>query len=456
MLRSLPRRLAGAIALLALAAAPAAAQRAAPPTLPSILVSADWLAAHLGDPGLVVLHVLQPRQVAAFEAGHVPGARVLRYDRIAGEVDGLAVELLDAERVRAAFAEAGVGDGSRVVLVGEPMAAARAWMTLDWLGLGDRAALLDGGMTAWRAGRHPVERGAAAPVAPATLAAGPRAERVVDAAWVRARLGDPRVALVDARPPDEYTGADGGRGHLLAGHIPGARNLHWERLLVSRDDPRFRPAAELRALLEQAVAAPDRTVLTYCMIGMRASVTYFASRLLGYDTRFYDGSWDDWSRRGLPAVGGRGRERGTEGAASRETGRRAAAGGPTDEGSVARRASCNGEDVRPGSSGFPAALATRDARRFPALPRGPPRRSTPSPATRLPRPPWHASCRACSPHDHLRRPRRRRPGAAGASRGDGGAGGLARRRGARRLRRARGALDRHRGARLRRRARARG
>ena len=304
MIRIPPRRLAGALALLALAASPApvTAQRAAPPTLPSILVSASWLAEHLRDPGLVVLHVLQPRQLAAFEAGHVPGARVLRYDRIAGEVDGLAVELLGAERVRAAFAEAGVGDGSRVVLVGEPMSAARAWLTLDWLGLGDRAAVLDGGMPAWRAGAHPLSRETPA-VQRATLTVRPQADRFVDAAWIRARLGDPAIALVDARPASEYTGSDGGHdGMHRAGHIPGARNLYWERLMVSRADPRFRPAAELRALLAEAGAAPDRTVVAYCMIGMRASVAYFVSRLLGYETRFYDGSWEDWSRRGLPAV----------------------------------------------------------------------------------------------------------------------------------------------------------
>ncbi|HEX5830085.1 MAG TPA: rhodanese-like domain-containing protein, partial [Gemmatimonadaceae bacterium] len=113
-----------------------------------------------------------------------------------------------------------------------------------------------------------------------------------------------RVALVDARPADEYTGADGGHDHMLAGHIPGARNLYWERLLVSRRDPRFRPIAELRRRFEESGAAPGDTVVSYCLIGMRASVTYFVSRLLGYETRFYDGSWDDWSRRGLPAVKG--------------------------------------------------------------------------------------------------------------------------------------------------------
>jgi 3-mercaptopyruvate sulfurtransferase SseA len=38
------------------------------------------------------------------------------------------------------------------------------------------------------------------------------------------------------------------------------------------------------------------------MVGMRASVVYFVSRMLGYDARLYDGSIMDWSRRKLPTV----------------------------------------------------------------------------------------------------------------------------------------------------------
>lgn len=284
---------------LALTAAGAGAQT----RLPSILVSADWLAEHLRAPDVVVLHVAHARQKAAADTAHVPGSRFLQYDRIAGDAAGVAVELRPADALRQAFADAGVSTASRVVLVGEPMSAARAWVTLDWLGLGDRAAVLDGGMAAWRAGGHPVSRAWAAH-APGELAVTPQPERFVDAAWVRARLADPAVALVDARPPREYTGEDGGRDHMRPGHIPGAHNLHWEELMVSRADPRLRPEAELRALFERAGAGADRTVVAYCMIGMRASVAYFVSRLLGYETRFYDGSWDDWTRRGLPAVTG--------------------------------------------------------------------------------------------------------------------------------------------------------
>lgn len=293
------RRLA-ALLLLPLAAPAAHAQT----RLPSILVSADWLDANLRAPDLVVLHVAHARQKAAADTAHVPGARFLQYDRIAGDVEGVAaVELRPADALRRAFADAGVSSASRVVLVGEPMSAARAWATLDWLGLGDRAAVLDGGMVAWRAGGRPVAR-TWEPHAPGDLAPSPQPERFVDATWVHSRLGDPTVALVDARPSREYTGEDGGHEHMKPGHIPGARNLYWEELVVSRADPRLKPEAELRRLFEAAGAGEGRTVVAYCMIGMRASVAYFVSRLLGYETRFYDGSWDDWSRRALPAVTG--------------------------------------------------------------------------------------------------------------------------------------------------------
>lgn len=271
-------------------------------SLPSMLVSAAWLAERRADPALVVLHV--SHRPAEYDSAHVPGARWLRYTAIAGDVDGVPVELPGVDALRAAFEAVGVGDGSRVVLYGDPMSAARAWMTLDYLGLGHRAAILDGGLAAWRQAGQPTTT-EVPPAARGTLRVRPQPERVVDAAWVRARLDRPGIALVDARPAREYTGADGGHdGAHLAGHVPGAHNLYWERLMLSRQDPRFRDAAELRALLAEAGVADGDTVVAYCFIGMRASVVYFVSRLLGHETRLYDGSWVDWSARRMPVVAG--------------------------------------------------------------------------------------------------------------------------------------------------------
>jgi thiosulfate/3-mercaptopyruvate sulfurtransferase len=172
------------------------------------------------------------------------------------------------------------------------LAAGRAFFTLDYLGH-TRVSLLDGGLEAWKA-----ENGALATTPPqvrrGSFTPRPRADRVVDAGWVRQRLDDPRYLLIDARPTAQFSGEDA--AGLRAGHIPGAKNIFWRTALVSDDDPRLRPAAELRSLYAAAGAAPNRTVVTYCRTGMQASHAYFVARYLGYDAVMYDGSMVDWSR----------------------------------------------------------------------------------------------------------------------------------------------------------------
>ncbi len=88
-----------------------------------------------------------------------------------------------------------------------------------------------------------------------------------------------------------------------AGHLPGARQLVWTDL-VSRSS-QFLSDAELRAKLEAAGARAGVPVVSYCMIGMRASVIYFVARHLGFDAKMYDGSIVDWGRRKLPVRRGR-------------------------------------------------------------------------------------------------------------------------------------------------------
>ena len=218
------------------------------------------------------------------------------------ERNGIPNEFPPPDSMAALLQRAGLG-GQRVVIVGEPIPAGRAYAGLDYLGLGDRAALLDGGPGALAAAS-----GAPAADTPASSAAAAgqdaspdldvdvREDMIVDAAWVHERLDDPAVVILDARPPAEYTGATPGQGIDRPGHIPGAYNLFWQTLIRSPEDPRLKDEAELRRIFEAAGVSPQSTVVSYCRTGGQASFLYAVARHLGYDVRLYDGSFVDWSR----------------------------------------------------------------------------------------------------------------------------------------------------------------
>ena len=272
-----------------------------------LLVSADWLQSHLADPNVVVLHADMRRE--AYDQGHIPGATFLDMTRLVWDGDpAWGAEMRSPAEIESALEDAGVRNGLHhlVVYASNPLYASRAFMTLEVMGLRGMVQMLDGGYGGW------VEDGRAVSTEPVTVAQGeltlePRDDILVDADWINQRLGDPSMALIDARPDDEYTGEDGGMdGMTHPGHIPGAVQMYWEELVESREVPRMPDRSELARLFADAGAQEGDTVVTYCMVGWRASFNYFAARMLGYETKFYDGSWHDWgSREDLPYVEGR-------------------------------------------------------------------------------------------------------------------------------------------------------
>lgn len=281
-----------------------------PPPREPLLISAADLAARTKDADLLILHVANNQ--SAFDEEHIPGARFVRYGDIAVDGDGLGSELPAVDSLDRALEAAGVSDAARIVVYGtSTVAAARLFFTLDVLGH-PRVALLDGGLRSWTAEGKPTTRGAedAQTSSPShqrqTRGFTPRlnTERLAGAEWIQQRVGASQINLVDVRPDPEFTGSDGGMGGAhVAGHIAGARQLPWDTLVDASG--RFFPATELRAKLDAIGIARDKPVVSYCMVGMRASVVYFVARYLGYDARLYDGSIVDWGRRGLPTVKGR-------------------------------------------------------------------------------------------------------------------------------------------------------
>ena len=288
----------GAVAA-TLAASPglAAAQKADDD---SVIVSTAWLARHLSDPKLVVLYV--GHDTADAKGDKIPGSRLVSYMDITTQRDGLGTELPPVDKLKDLFESVGVSSGSHVVIYGHmaPMAS-RAFFTLDYLG-NVRASVLDGGLAKWKREGRPVAA-LVATVAKGTYAPKPRPELVVDAAWIQPRLGKPGTALIDTRTDGEYVGDGERHGMPSNGHLLGGRQLEWEHLFKNPDEGEFLDRAAL-AKLYAARVQPGDTVVTYCWVGYRASMTYLAARALGYPTRLYDGSYQDWSRRNLPVVKG--------------------------------------------------------------------------------------------------------------------------------------------------------
>lgn len=279
--------------LLALSILPV--QAADPGVQESLIVSTDWLAKHLNDDSLVLLQVGDKEE---YLTAHIPGARFIALSDISTpRGQGLVLELPPVDQLKATFEKLGVTDKSHIVVYfGKDWVTptARVFFTLDYLGLGDHTAILDGGLPAWRAEGKPVTADLREPK-PGHFTPHPNTKLVVDAPWVSANLNKPGVMILDARAQKFYTGAEAGQ-MPRGGHIPNARNIPFSSLV---EDPtnKFKSAAALRELFNTAGVKPGDSVTTYCHIGQQASLLYFVARYLGYEAHLYDGSFEDWSHR---------------------------------------------------------------------------------------------------------------------------------------------------------------
>lgn len=260
---------------------------------PEMLVSAQWLAGHLNDPKVVVLHVADKR--ADYRRGHLPGARFLFTEDFA---IGNDVELPSVEKLKDVFEKLGVSDDTRVVIytTAWPPTAARAWFTLDYLGHGDRAAILDGGIEHWMVENRPITTEVPTPARGKFTPHVHEGARALLEEAQKATDADSKELLVDSRPMRRYRD----------GHPAGAVPIYWQETLADpNDDPVFLPLDKLKTLFESRGVKPGRKLVTYCEVGLQASHMYFVARYLGYDAALYDGSMHEWSMvKELPLVKG--------------------------------------------------------------------------------------------------------------------------------------------------------
>lgn len=261
-----------------------------------MLVSTEWLHTHVRS--VTVLHI---GDAAGYAAQHIPGAVLIESSSLLVQRENAPNELPPIDVLERVFRSAGAGATGRLVVYGnDPVLAARAWFTLDYLGQGDRTALLDGGLAKW------IADGYATSTEPVKPKAGSFEARVLPQAVthlatmrelvrLRDQLG-PALVIIDARPPQQFSGEEPGPDVHRGGHIPGAVNVP----LATNVDVTgaLRPVDELRLTYKQAGVTVDSANVVYCRTGMQAAVTYFVLRYLGYDAALYDGSFIEWSNTG--------------------------------------------------------------------------------------------------------------------------------------------------------------
>jgi thiosulfate/3-mercaptopyruvate sulfurtransferase len=266
------------------------------------LISSDELAAHLGDPDLVVIDCrFDLADVAAGERsyrdGHVPGAVYGSLDRdLSGAKTGSNGRhpLPDPETLAQTFGRWGIDQRTQVVAYDQDsgMYASRLWWELRWLGH-DAVAVLDGGWAKWQREQRPITA-TIDPRTPRTFVPQPRADLVATVADVERLRQDDSWRLVDARAPERFRG-ENETIDRVAGHIPGAANHFFKTNLT--DAGTFRSADELRSgwSADNGGTPADR-IICYCGSGVTACHNLLAMEHAGlHGARLYVGSWSEWS-----------------------------------------------------------------------------------------------------------------------------------------------------------------
>lgn len=259
---------------------------------PEKFVSAAWLSARLGLPGLKVVE--SDEDAFLYDIGHIPGA--VRIDWTRDLNDPAVRDFIDGEAFAQLMRDRGISRDDTVVVYGDRSnwwAAYTAWV-FELFGHPD-VRLLDGGRDAWMGEER--DTSFAVPDYPATDYPVVERRDAPFRTYASELLENPPQQLIDARPADQYEGAESdpdakGVRALRQGHIPGAVNVTWGRSIFPNS--LFRPVEDIRDIYKDF--DPDARTVVYCQLGESSSHTWFVlNHILGFtDVSLYDGSWAEW------------------------------------------------------------------------------------------------------------------------------------------------------------------
>ena len=260
-----------------------------------VLVDADWVEAHIGEPGYVIVEV--DEDTSAYDKGHIPSA--IKIDWKKDLQDPVRRDFVDKTGFEALLSDRGISNDDTVILYGgnNNWFAAYAYWYFKLYGHDD-VKLLDGGRKKWELDGRPLSKGTVNRSATSYTANPPDNTIRAFRDEVLAAIGVKN--LVDVRSPDEFSGKILAPAHLpqeqsqRPGHIPGAINVPWSK--AANEDGTFKSDEELAKLYADAGLDGTKETIAYCRIGERSSHTWFVlQELLGHrNVKNYDGSWTEY------------------------------------------------------------------------------------------------------------------------------------------------------------------
>ncbi len=279
---------------------------AAPKNQARAVAQPDWLEANLDNPKVRIIEV--STEPGIYERGHIKNA--IKFVWHTDLVDTVNRDIISAKNFSKLVQKAGISDDTTVVLYGDKnnwFAAWGAWI-FNIYGQKD-VRVLDGGRVKWEKDGRPLTT--AVPTYSAGNFSASKGDKTLRATLINDVLPvakkRAKATLVDIRSADEYNGkvfAPAGFQELAvrAGHIPGAINVPWG--LNVNSDGTFKTVAELKKLYADKGIDGKQSIITYCRIGERSSLTWFVlSEILGFDVKNYDGSWTEYGNSvGVPIV----------------------------------------------------------------------------------------------------------------------------------------------------------
>jgi thiosulfate/3-mercaptopyruvate sulfurtransferase len=261
-----------------------------------VLVDADWVEAHHGDPGVVLVEV--DEDTSAYDKGHIRDA--VKIDWKTDLQDPVRRDFVDKAGFEALLSERGISNDDTVVLYGgnNNWFAAYAYWYFKLYGH-QNVKLLDGGRKKWELDSREIVTDV--PHRAATSYRAQEQDSSIRAFRDEAVAAIGKLNLVDVRSPDEFAGRLLAPAHLpqeqaqRGGHIPTAKNVPWSK--AAEEDGTFKSDDALRTLYgNEAGLDFGKDTIAYCRIGERSAHTWFVlHELLGQaNVKNYDGSWTEY------------------------------------------------------------------------------------------------------------------------------------------------------------------